>query len=107
MTAKAYYQKFRKLAKRGSNEMLQRAVDEVFMAGFEAGMKSLSEHLKERLHDNQSTDNGNDIDGERRKSDRTELGGSLGIDPNDANRDRGSTSTTPGPFSPGLSDLAD
>lgn len=51
MTAKVYYQKFRKLAKRGSNEMLQRAVDEVFMAGFEAGMKSLSEHLKERLND--------------------------------------------------------
>lgn len=72
MSAKVYYQKFRKLAKRGSNEMLQRAVDEVFMAGFEAGMKSLSDTLKERINDYQGPDNGDNPGGERGEPDSPE-----------------------------------
>jgi len=85
MSAKVYYQKFRKLAKRGSNEMLQRAVDEVFMAGFEAGMKSLSASLKERLNDHQSLNNGNDSDGERREPNSPEPSGGRGPDADDGN----------------------
>lgn len=51
ITPKVAMQKIRKLAKRGSNEMLQRAVEEVYAAGIEVGMRKLSEELKGRIND--------------------------------------------------------
>lgn len=57
MSAKVAFQKIRRLAKRGSNEMLQRAIQEVYLAGMEAGAKALSNSLKGRINDIQSNEN--------------------------------------------------
>jgi hypothetical protein len=51
MIAKVAFQKIRKLAKRGSNEMLERAIQEVYLAGMEAGARALSEQLKGRINE--------------------------------------------------------
>lgn len=107
MMPKVAFQKIRRIAKRGSNEMLERAIQEVYLAGMEAGARALSEQLKGRIHDIQSASNGSNLDGEWGEPSGGEPSGGPGIDSNDENRDRGSPSTTPGPFSPGLSDLAD
>ena len=56
MNKKQAFQQIRHLAKRGSNEMLERKVNEIFQAGFEAGMAALSEELKGRINvDQQET----------------------------------------------------
>lgn len=96
MNQKQAFIKIRQMAKRGSNEMLKRAIDDVFMAGFEAGMKSLSDELKGRIvNDNQGTNTGDNPDRERGESNCTESIGCGGADANDGNRDPGSTIPAP------------
>lgn len=90
MIAKVAFQKIRRLAKRGSNEMLQRAIQEVYAAGIEYGMRKLSEELKGRLNDNQISNNGDDSSGERRKPDSSESGECARPTSTDADRDQGS-----------------
>jgi pyrimidine operon attenuation protein/uracil phosphoribosyltransferase len=68
MIAKVAFQKIRRIAKRGSNEMLERAIREVYLAGMEAGARALSEQLKGRINDLQSTGDGPDLERERRES---------------------------------------
>lgn len=95
MIAKVAFQKIRKLAKRGSNEMLERAIQEVYLAGMEAGARALSEQLKGRINDIQGTDNGVSSSGVGGKSDSPEPSGSPGPDTNDGDRDTGGTIPTP------------
>ena len=85
MNKKQAFQQIRHLAKRGSNEMLERKVNEIFQAGFEAGMAALSEELKGRINDHQSTDSSNDSNGVGGKSDSAESCGSGGVTTNDSN----------------------
>jgi hypothetical protein len=68
MMPKEAFQKIRRIAKRGSNEMLERAIREVYLAGMEAGARALSEQLKGRINDIQSTGDGINLDGERGQS---------------------------------------
>ena len=68
MMPKEAFQKIRRIAKRGSNEMLERAIREVYLAGMEAGARALSEQLKGRINDFQSTGDGPDLERERRES---------------------------------------
>jgi hypothetical protein len=49
MTPKVALQKIRQLAKRGSNEMLLRAIEDVYLTGVNHGMQTLSNTLRERL----------------------------------------------------------
>lgn len=51
MIAKVALQKIRQLAKRGTNQTLTRAIEEVYLAGMEAGARALSEQLKGRIND--------------------------------------------------------
>lgn len=95
MIAKVAFQKIRKLAKRGSNEMLERAIQEVYLAGMEAGARALSEQLKGRINVEQITDNGANSHGERRQPDSPESSGSPGTDANDGDRDTGGAIPTP------------
>lgn len=95
MIAKVAFQKIRKLAKRGSNEMLERAIQEVYLAGMEAGARALSEQLKGRINDIQGTDNGANSLRERGESNSPESSGSPGSDADDGNRDTGGTIPTP------------
>lgn len=62
----------RKLAKRGTNAKLEELVRGLYTAGIEHGMRAMSNQLKERLNDIQSTDNGSTDGGERRESDSPE-----------------------------------
>lgn len=95
MIAKVAFQKIRRLAKRGSNEMLERAIQEVYLAGMEAGARALSEQLKGRINDIQSTNNGDNSDGVGGQPDSPEPSGSVRSDANDQHCDRGSTIPTP------------
>lgn len=95
MIAKVAFQKIRRLAKRGSNEMLERAIQEVYLAGMEAGARALSEQLKGRINDIQGTDNGTNPLREWGEPNSTEPSRSPGIDTNDGNCDTGSTIPTP------------
>lgn len=95
MIAKVALQKIRQLAKRGTNQTLTRAIEEVYLAGMEAGARALSEQLKGRINDYQIANNGANPGRERGEPDSTEPSGSLGANPDDGNSDPGSTSPTP------------
>ena len=95
MMPKVAFQKIRRLAKRGSNEMLERAIQEVYLAGMEAGARALSEQLKGRIHDIQGSSNGAHIDGIGGEPYSAESSGGLGINTNDSGSDRGSAVPTP------------
>lgn len=57
----------RKLAKRGTNTKLLEALDRIYMAGMEEGMRKLSKQLKERINAIQSPDNSASVDGEQQQ----------------------------------------
>lgn len=95
MNAKVAFQKIRKLAKRGSNEMLQRAIDEVYLSGMEAGARALSEQLKGRINDIQGSDNGANSHGIGGQPNSSEPSGGVGSDTNDQYSDSGSAIPTP------------
>lgn len=90
MTPKVALQKIRQLAKRGSNEMLLRAIEDVYLTGVNHGMQTLSNTLRERLHDLKNTSDGNNSDGERGEPNSSESIGGGGVDANDGNSAEGS-----------------
>jgi hypothetical protein len=55
--------KIRQMAKRGTNAKLTELIVELYLAGVEEGMNALAKNLKERLHDNQSTNLSSDTSG--------------------------------------------
>lgn len=57
----------RKLAKRGTNAKLEELVRGLYTAGIEHGMRAMSNQLKERLNDIQSTSDGSPDGGEWRE----------------------------------------
>jgi len=83
--------RIRKIARRGTNAKLEELVKQVFVSGIEHGMRQLSEQLKERLHDNQITNNGNHTDRVGGESDSTVTDGGSGPDTDDADSNSGST----------------
>lgn len=95
MMSKVAFQKIRRLAKRGSNEMLERAIQEVYLAGMEAGARALSEQLKGRIHDIQGINNGDNSRGERGEPYSTEPSQGGGVDATDPDSSGGSTIPTP------------
>jgi hypothetical protein len=60
----------RQLAKRGTNAKLLEALNKIYLAGLEEGMRLLQNELKERINVNQSLNNSASIDGERKQPDR-------------------------------------
>lgn len=95
MIAKVAFQKIRRLAKRGSNEMLERAIQEVYLAGMEAGARALSEQLKGRINDIQSTNNGDNSSGVGGQPDSPEPSQSGGVDATDPDSLGGGSIPTP------------
>ncbi len=84
-------QHIRKIAKRGTNAKLLEALNKIYLAGMEEGMKALSNQLKERLNDIQGTDTSIDSNGEREESNSEESTERSGLDANDLDSSAGST----------------
>jgi hypothetical protein len=86
-------QYIRKLAKRGTNAKLLEALNKIYIAGMEEGMKALSNQLKERIHGLQGIDLRNNDGGEQQEPDSEESAERLGADANDADSHIGSPAT--------------
>lgn len=71
----------RKIAKRGTNAKLLEALDRIYMAGMEEGMRKLSKQLKERINAIQSPDNSASVDGEQQQPNSSESAEGGGANP--------------------------